>query len=522
MYERSAVILERYFSQKFYYREKNNLKNNFENYCMLIDILEKYQEVSNAEDKTIIECENIAEKIKQIQKKQTTLYRKAIKLYDDRKSVFENIDEPAHELQKQLKKIEHEIDKNNDISKPINKEFVETIEMFNEKSGIRYESGKKRRKIEKNYRTILENTISNLNEIDIDRISEVEKFISSDYDTIIEELKFVMLKNGEKEKIPFDINVIDKAIEFGLKLHIAEVQLLIEIYNKTNSIIEEVSENVVKIKKYKKLSKDTNNRIQFINVQKEYLIEFLDNERQSIGLGKKEHNKLMKEACNYFEKDTEQLNNLDNLLISEINGKVTNSMYENLYNIDYIQKLRKKEREFENKLSELNLVGKIVNPNYWRIGSLEKIYTAFNEIVSKQYGRDLDKYQSDNPEDEDFFNEEKQLITVSLNKQKEEPRIFNDDTEFDKSMDYYDNLETDYSITDDDYYEDDEISYEEDNEEGNYSEDEDVDVDVNKVDDSSSSDDQNEEIDTLIRKGKRKNSRIKKRKKKGLFGFKAN
>ena len=37
MYERNAIVLERYFYKKFGYQEPNNLKTNFENYCNLLE-----------------------------------------------------------------------------------------------------------------------------------------------------------------------------------------------------------------------------------------------------------------------------------------------------------------------------------------------------------------------------------------------------------------------------------------------------------------------------------------------------
>ena len=149
MYQRSVVILERYFAEKFYYKDKNNLKNNYENYRRLIDILEKYQEITEEEDKIINECEDIASKIKRIQKSQGSLYRRNLKLEEDRNSLFESIDEAANDLSRQLNNIEKEIDENNEQMKPIGKEFIEALSTFNETSENRTDCGRKRRRIEK-------------------------------------------------------------------------------------------------------------------------------------------------------------------------------------------------------------------------------------------------------------------------------------------------------------------------------------------------------------------------------------
>ena len=43
MYERSAIVLERYFENYLDYRRECNLRDNFSNYCELVQKLEKYQ-----------------------------------------------------------------------------------------------------------------------------------------------------------------------------------------------------------------------------------------------------------------------------------------------------------------------------------------------------------------------------------------------------------------------------------------------------------------------------------------------
>ena len=43
MYERSAIVLERYFENLLGYRREGNLRDNFNNYCELVEKLEKYQ-----------------------------------------------------------------------------------------------------------------------------------------------------------------------------------------------------------------------------------------------------------------------------------------------------------------------------------------------------------------------------------------------------------------------------------------------------------------------------------------------
>lgn len=476
MYERSAVVLERYFTESFYLNEKDKLKTNFENYRKLIEVLEKYQEVSEAEDKIIKECEDIASQIKQIQKGQGSLYRKTIKLQEDRNSLFENIDESALELGKQLDKIEKEIDKNNAKMRPIDQEFIDTIGRFNEKSDIRSECGKKRRNIEKEYRNILEKTMKNINNIDAIEVTEIIENIKLEDNSVNIELKDIMVKNGEKEKEPFDLKVIEKSILFGKNIYKQEGNILTEIYEKTNSLLKEINNNAVKIKKYKKLSKDSKNILEFINVEKEYLAQFLDNERLSIGLGKKEHKKLMKEACEDFDKDTNQINNLYELLVAETTKDIDNKNYKELYRADYLADLQKKENEFEKKLRKLNLVGKILNPINWRIVSIEKIYLVFDEIVTNEYQRDLSSYKIENmfkAEEDDLFNideHEYDETTIEENPKsmrvkktnKEDTKKIEEEIEISHDiMKYYDDLdeepEQEESQNDEENYDDDDF-----------------------------------------------------------------
>ena len=46
MYERNAIIIERFFNNLFGYDIKNNIKANYEFYCELIDVSERYKTVT--------------------------------------------------------------------------------------------------------------------------------------------------------------------------------------------------------------------------------------------------------------------------------------------------------------------------------------------------------------------------------------------------------------------------------------------------------------------------------------------
>ena len=78
MYERNAIILERYFNEMFGYNTKSNIKNNFTNYSELVECLEKYKNISEEEDTIMQEYDMIANKIRGIQKTQESLNKKII------------------------------------------------------------------------------------------------------------------------------------------------------------------------------------------------------------------------------------------------------------------------------------------------------------------------------------------------------------------------------------------------------------------------------------------------------------
>ena len=103
MYERNAIIIERFFNNLFGYDIKNNIKANYEYYCELIDVSERYKTVTEEEEEIIIEYDIIANKIRDIQKKQEILNKKNSQLQQERNEVFENIEEDANLIQKKTR-----------------------------------------------------------------------------------------------------------------------------------------------------------------------------------------------------------------------------------------------------------------------------------------------------------------------------------------------------------------------------------------------------------------------------------
>lgn len=394
MYERNAIVIDRYFSNIFEYNKKNNIKENGNNYFELVDVLEKYQEASEIENNIMDEYEKIASRIKEIQKKQDGLNKKTLKYFENRKSLFENLDEDEEELKKEFDKIEAEIRANENEIRDNTDRFIEIIKEFNQKSEVRGKCGRERRIIENDYQRILNLTTENYKNILKEKLREMKSFLKTeDKEEIKEQMKESIQKNGAKEKVPFDQNVINKAIDTSLYIEGKKAEILLSIYDKTTKLLEEIKNDTVKIAKHKKQVKDAKSKLEFLNVITEYIILFLDNERMNTIGGENEHKKVMSEACDNLQNDLIEIQNMYSLLIKEINGKATKKLYKELYNVEYLNELKEKETKFEKNISKLNMAGTVIYPDYWRIEGMQKIYDTFRSIMTDTYEVDLSEYE---------------------------------------------------------------------------------------------------------------------------------
>ena len=394
MYERNAIVVDRYFSNIFGYDKKNNLKVNKNNYFELVDTLEKYQNASEIENNIMDEFENVASKIKETQKKQEGLNKRTLKLFETRKALFENLDEDEENLKKEFEKLEANIRINENEIKDNSDRFVEEIRDFNEKSEIRSKCGRERRIIESDYQKILNVTVENFNNILKDKLREIKAFIKNeDKEETKEQMKENIFKNGAKEKVPFDSNVINKAIDTSLYIEGKKVEILLSIYDKTSKLLNEIKNDTVKIEKHKKQVKDSKSKLEFLNVITDYIIMFLDNERMNTMGGKTEHEKIMSEACDNLQNDLIEIQNMYSILIKEINGKATKKLYKQLYNIDYLNQLKEQEVQFEKSISKLNMSGTVIYPDFWRVEGMQKIYDVFRNLITDVYEVDLSEFE---------------------------------------------------------------------------------------------------------------------------------
>lgn len=439
MYERSAIVLERYFNQLFGYNMKNNVKTIFNDYCELVQELEKYKNIAEEEETIIQEYDAIANKIREKQKVQENLNKKNNKLQEEINNIFQNIDENTEVIQKKIENLCNNIQDVNEQIKENAQDFVDIVAEFSEKSAVRTSCGKDRRNIEGEYNKKLNETLDNYQDIDINIQKRVKSFIDLDTDKLEKELKERLIKNGENEKIPFNKNVITKAITLCVDIQKRETEILASSYDRTNKLFLEIKNNSTKLDKHKKYIKDSKAKLEFIAAIKEYLVQFIDNERLTAVNGEKEHKKLMDEACKNLDEDLIQINNLYTLLLKEIAKKVAKKSYTELYNLNYLIELENKAEEFDNEIKKLNLAVTIINPNHWRIDGMKKIYDVFYNCVTEYYGRDLSEYMPKEEEGvEEELIDEKETYVDEEETTIEEPKETETDTaksEIDKKID---------------------------------------------------------------------------------------
>lgn len=519
MYERNAIVLERYFAKLFGYDEKNNIKSNYNNYAELVEKLEKYQEAAQEEDKVIAEYDSIIGKIQNIQKKQENLYKKNAKLLENRNSIFENIDENVETLRKKLEKIEDETIANNEEMKINGEDFINELNQFNEKSENRNLCSRNRRIVESNFQKKLKETVNDISGIDGEKVDIIKNFFKAE-NNISEEIETKVMKNGEKEKIPFDINVIKKAIDIQTEIENKQTEILCTAYDKTNKLLSEIKNDTIKLDKHKKLIKDSDSKLKFLNAMKEYLTLFLDNERLNVVGGQKEHKKLMEAACENLEEDFAQIKNLYTLLTKEIAGKVTKKMYKELYHPEYLYDLEEQEKEFESSISRLNVLGTVIYPDYWRIQGMQKIFETFKDSVQNVYQRDLSEYEpvtvyeeiTENEEEEDIDSYDVDFDEVDSSDEEIETKE-EKDKEIDEILGFY-NFDKDIIEEQDDEDEDEEEEIDEiedfdgEDEEDDDIEDEDYEYGFDEDDDGYDDidfDDEDEDFDDDVTpKGKKK------------------
>ena len=390
MYERSAIVLERYFENLLGYRDDCNIRDNFENYCKLVEKLEKYQINFQKEVEATKEFRESVSKIKSIQAAQEKLYQKSAELEYNRNLLFGNVEGKVEETKKCIEKIEDAVEANHAAMKERKEELIAALVEYNEK---RFELSKCKRykKIAENeYNEILEISQNNFEGISPETIKAVKSFANfDDVDDIVNTLD----KNGKGEKIPFNEGVMQNATIFGIDIAKKEAAGYLVIYDKMSKLLTDIKYGNTRVELHKKYLRNEKAKMDFIFSAKEYMIQFLDYERMTVIYGRKSHNRLMSEACESFALDIVQINNLYELLLMEIANKATKKAYKSLYNKSYLIDIQEKEEKFKKEKSRVNLnTATLINSNYWRIDGIKAIYTMFYKNVIEVFGREVEEF----------------------------------------------------------------------------------------------------------------------------------
>ena len=496
MYERSAIVLEKYFNKIFGFNEKNNLKNLYNSYKNIIEETCKYQEIIEEEEKQIEQFDQIANEIRNIQQEQKKLYKSNIKLEEDRNKLFDDLDEDPALLEKKLEKIGQTILSNNERLEELKNGFTENLNEFNERQKERNKCSKARRIEEGTHIQLIEELKKELQEIDVNKIKELKQFASAEtLDDMKKEIAEIMINNGKDEKVKFNEDVVEKSVNARTKIAQKEAESYILVYDKTKRLLNEIENEDIKLDKYQKTLRDVSVKLEFLKAEKEYIVSFLDNERMTAINGLKAHKVMMAEACEKFELDIEQFENLYQLVLREIAGKSTKKAYNELYNKEYLKNIEEKEKNFEEAINNIKLkAGTIINSNYWRIDGIKNIYEVFQNEITTKFGKDLSEYQleeleeeiEDEPEapiyedldDENYENDE-DLLSYDFPEDDDESEIDEEEEYFDddddeyaddeeNDLDEFEDDEDDEDLEEDDeefFDDDDEDYYEEDSEE---------------------------------------------------------
>lgn len=469
MYERSAIVLEKNFNTILGFDQKTNLKTIYKDFKELAEEIENYQQILEEEDKIISEFDKVANEIRKIQQEQKKLYKSNIKLEEDRNQLFDNLDEDPEIISKKLKKIEENIAENNKRLEELRESYVTSLTTFSQKQEERNLCSRNRRAEEKKHLQIIEKTTNNLNDIDKSIIKELKDFINSECENEKQEIIEIMMNNGKDERVPFNKDVIQNAVEMRTDIAKKEAECYINAYEKTRRLIAEINNDDVKLDKYTKTLRDISVKMAFLKAKKMYIVSFLDNERMSAINGLKAHKQLMEESCNEFKTDMEQFDNLYSLILREIAGRSSKKTYKELYNKEYLKNIEEKEKNFEQEINNIKIhAGAIINSNYWRIDEIKNIYHVFQNEVSEKFGKDLSEFKLEENEDE-IVSDKKSEIEDDIFKTE----IPDDDVEYIEEYEYDD----DYEDNEDDFIEvngdenienEDESEYDEDEEDFDY------------------------------------------------------
>lgn len=490
MYERSAIVLEKYLNKIFGPDKESDIRVSYETFKNVLEEMEKYQVITEEEEKIIDEFDDIVNKMQKIQKEQEGLSKEITKHEDIRTKLFNDFDQEPAIIEKKLIKIENIIDERAQKEQELRESYIELLNEFTEKQTERNKCNKMKRTSETNHIKILNGAVETLGIVDVANVKKIKEFIITDDELLCESLNKIMLENGKNEKVKFDRDVMKKAVEVRIKMAKKEAECYVTSYERLKRLMAEIDNDNLNLSRYQKNLKDITAKLKFLEIEKEYLVSFLDNERITAISGEKAHKTMMEQACKDFDGDMVQIHNLYNLLTREITGKSTKKAYKELYNGTYLLGIEEKEKSFNQEVNNIKSkagMGTIINTNYWRIDGIKNIYEIFNQEVEENYGRDLSEFMPEEKAEEIEENvEEPELLENDQNEiDEEEWFISNKDIGKEKaekeSDDEYNYDDEEYS-DDDEYEEDNNNEYEADDYEDDYDENNDEEDDYEEDD----------------------------------------
>ena len=266
MYERSAIVLENYFTKKLFLNKENNLKDNYESYNRIIEEIKEYQRIIEEEERVIEKFDESASEIEELQKKQKKIYETNIKVEQERNDSFNDLSENTSSLDQRLQEIENIVDENNGTLKDLREKYVKALIIFTERQKERNKYARLHRTEEASYLNILKQTNTNFEKFNYKQIQDIKESLDN-YDE--EEIIEIMLKNGKNERVPFDENVIRIAVEERTKIAKEEAELYISIYERMRRLLAEVNKGTVKLAKSEKALRDVSVKLAFLKAKKD-------------------------------------------------------------------------------------------------------------------------------------------------------------------------------------------------------------------------------------------------------------
>ena len=410
MYERSAIVLERYFDNWLGLKNDCNIRDNYKNYCNIVEKLEKYQVNYQKEVIATKAYNEVLRKIKEIQAEQKELYKRSAKLEYNRNLLFNNIDGKVDDTRVCIEKIEEDVEKNIAAMKETKEKLLAVLVEYNEKRFELSKAKRNKKMAENDYNEILTVARKNYEGITSEDIETAREFANF---TETENIIATLIENGSSEKIPFNEDVIKCTTTYSVELEKNEVAAYLEIYDKMTKLLEDIESGTTKINLHKKYVRNEKAKVDFILATKDYVIQFLDYERMTVIHGRKSHNRLMNEACENFNTDIVQINNLYELILRETTNKATKKAYKELYNKSYLIDIKEKEEKFKKEKNRVNLnTATLINSNYWRIEGIRNIYTVFYKSVSEVFGRDVVEFDIPKEFDEYVGDDDAQDVDV--------------------------------------------------------------------------------------------------------------